>query len=61
MRGRRYVVPEDVRELAKDVLRHRLVLTYDALAEDIFPDAILDPVLEAVPSPDDEFAKTLVA
>jgi MoxR-like ATPase len=61
VRGRRYVVPEDVRELAKDVLRHRLVLAYDALAEDIGPDAILDPVLEAVPSPDDEFAKTLVA
>ena len=31
LRGRRYVLPQDVRELAKDVLRHRLVLSYEAL------------------------------
>jgi MoxR-like ATPase len=51
IRGRRYVLPQDVRELAKDVLRHRLVLTYQALAEERSPDAILDRVLEALPVP----------
>ena len=47
VRGRRYVLPTDVHELAKDVLRHRLVLTYQALAEERTPDAILDDVLAA--------------
>ena len=41
LRGRRYVLPQDVRELAKDVLRHRLVLSYEALAEGV--DADRDP------------------
>ncbi|MBA3747717.1 MAG: ATPase, partial [Solirubrobacterales bacterium] len=48
---RDYALTQDVRHLAKDVLRHRLVLTYQALAEEIFPDRILDAVLEAVPMP----------
>jgi MoxR-like ATPase len=51
VRGRRYVLPQDVRELAKDVLRHRLVLTYQALAEDRTPDEILDRVLDTLPVP----------
>ena len=38
LRGRRYVLPQDVRELAKDVLRHRLVLSYEALAEGVDAD-----------------------
>ena len=51
LRGRRYVLPQDIHELAKDVLRHRLVLTYQALAESITADDILDAVLAAVPQP----------
>jgi MoxR-like ATPase len=51
MRGRDYVLPQDVRDLAKDVLRHRVVLTYEALAEGLTPDAVLDRVLAAVPAP----------
>ena len=47
LRGRRYVLPQDVRELAKDVLRHRIVLSYQALAEGVDADTILDRVLEA--------------
>ncbi|MBA3332349.1 MAG: ATPase, partial [Actinobacteria bacterium] len=51
LRGRGYVLAQDVRELAKDVLRHRLVLSYAALAEDVAPDRILDAVLERVEMP----------
>ena len=57
VRGRRYVLPHDVRELAKDVLRHRLVLTYRALAEERTPDAILDTVLGALPVPQIDLAR----
>jgi MoxR-like ATPase len=57
IRGRRYVLPLDVHELAKDVLRHRLVLTYQALAEEVAPDTILDAVLRTVPMPDIELAR----
>jgi MoxR-like ATPase len=49
--GREYVVVEDLQALAKDALRHRLVLTYQALAEDVSPDTILDQVLAAVAVP----------
>jgi MoxR-like ATPase len=52
IRGRDYVTIEDVRELAKDALRHRLVLSYEALAESVSPDTILDSVLESVPVPE---------
>jgi MoxR-like ATPase len=50
-RGRRYVLPSDVHELAKDALRHRIVLSYEGLASGISSDDILDAVLEAVPVP----------
>jgi MoxR-like ATPase len=52
IRGRDYVTVEDVRELAKDALRHRIVLSYEALAEDVSADTILDSVLAAVPVPE---------
>jgi MoxR-like ATPase len=52
LRGRRHVISTDVRDLALDVLRHRLVLSYDALSEGVSSDDILGRVLEAVPSPD---------
>ena len=41
LRGRDYVLPQDVRELALDVLRHRLVLSYEALADDVDPDTVI--------------------
>ncbi len=50
--GRDYVLPGDVRELALDVLRHRIVLSYEALADDISADAIITQVLAAVAQPD---------
>ena len=48
LRGRDYALPADVRELARDVLRHRLVLSYEALADGVSPDDLLGPVLDAV-------------
>jgi MoxR-like ATPase len=51
VRGREYAVAEDLQALAKDALRHRLVLTYQALAEEVSPDTILDNVIAAVPVP----------
>jgi MoxR-like ATPase len=57
LRGRRYALPQDVHELAKDVLRHRLVLTYEALADEITPDTILDAVLGAVSMPRIDLAR----
>jgi MoxR-like ATPase len=56
MRGRDYVLPQDLRELAKDALRHRIVLTYEALVSDVDADTILDRVLEEVPLPEIELA-----
>src|SRR5664280_2122666 len=52
IRGRDYATTDDVRALAKDGLRHRLVLSYQALAESMTPDRILDSVLAAVPVPE---------
>jgi MoxR-like ATPase len=57
MRGRDYVLAEDVQALTKDALRHRLVLSYQALAEEISPDAILDRVIAAVPVPQLDLAR----
>ncbi len=51
LRGRGYVVPEDVKEIAKDVLRHRVLLTYEAEAEDVTSDTIIDRILERVEVP----------
>jgi MoxR-like ATPase len=51
IRGRDYVVPGDMEALARDAFRHRLVLSYRALAEEVSPDGLLDQVLAAVPIP----------
>ncbi len=48
LRGRTHATTADVRDLAADVLRHRLVLSYDALADDVSPDALVDRVLAQV-------------
>jgi MoxR-like ATPase len=52
LRGRDYVVAQDIDALAKDALRHRLVLSYQALAEQVDADRILDAVLEKVTAPE---------
>jgi MoxR-like ATPase len=52
MRGRNYVLPEDVAALFHDVLRHRVVLSYEALAADVRPDQVLTAVLDAIPMPE---------
>jgi MoxR-like ATPase len=57
LRGRSYALPQDVQELARDVLRHRLVLTYQALAEQVTPDHLLTAVLAAIPPPRIDLAR----
>ena len=52
LQGRDYALPEDVSELALDVMRHRIVLSYEALADDVSPDRIIEQVLDAVEAPD---------
>ena len=52
VRGREYVLPQDVLELAKDALHHRIVLSYEALAAEVGADAIVDAVVEAVGVPE---------
>jgi MoxR-like ATPase len=52
LRGRSYVLPEDLTDLAADTLRHRLVLSYEALAEGMTPDALIARVMARVPVPD---------
>ena len=47
LRGRDYALATDVRDLARDVLRHRIVLSYEALAEDMSADDLLTPILDA--------------
>ena len=61
VRGRAYVLVEDLHALARDALRHRLVLTYQALAEEVSPDSILDSVLAAVPVPQLDLAGKVAA
>jgi MoxR-like ATPase len=51
VRGRGYVIPEDVKELAADVLRHRVILTYEAEAEDVTPDAVVARLLDRIRVP----------
>jgi MoxR-like ATPase len=51
LRGRTYVVPEDVKALAPDVLRHRVLLTFEAEAEDVTSDQVIAKILETVAVP----------
>ena len=52
LRGREYVLPEDVLDVTPDVLRHRIVLSYEAISESITPDQIIGQILKAVPAPE---------
>ncbi|MBI4295136.1 MAG: MoxR family ATPase [Chloroflexi bacterium] len=51
VRGRSYVVPQDVVDMALDVMRHRLVLSYEAMADNVTSDMILQRILERTPVP----------
>src|SRR4029079_13148572 len=61
LHGRDYAVVSDVESIARDAFRHRLVLSYQALAEEVTPDQILDDVLAAVPAPQIDFGRTAPA
>jgi MoxR-like ATPase len=56
IRGRTFALPQDIQELALDVLRHRLVLTYSALAEEVTADRIITTLLGRVPMPQIDLA-----
>src|SRR5437870_1744112 len=51
VRGREYVLPQDVLDMAHDVMRHRLVLSYEALTDNVSPDQILGSIVGRVPVP----------
>jgi MoxR-like ATPase len=61
IRGRDYVVPSDLEALVRDAFRHRLVLSYRALAEEVAPDTILEQVLAKVPVPQIDLGRSRVA
>jgi len=52
LRGRGYVLPEDVIDLVADVFRHRLVLSYQALADAMTADQVIDQVMQHIPAPE---------
>jgi MoxR-like ATPase len=56
LRGRTYALPEDMVDLVPDVLRHRLVLSYEALADGLTPDQIVAQIVQKVPKPDKPMA-----
>jgi MoxR-like ATPase len=49
--GRGYVIPEDIKQIAHEVLRHRLILTFEAEADEINTDKVIDIILEKIASP----------
>ena len=51
LHGRPYATPQDVKETVHDVLRHRILLTYEAEAENVTSDMVIDKILDAVPVP----------
>ncbi len=51
MRGRTYVLAQDISDMAVDVLRHRLVLSYEALSDDVTSDTLIAKVMERIPVP----------
>jgi MoxR-like ATPase len=57
LRGRDYLLPEDVMDIAPDVLRHRLVLSYDALAEGVTPDELIRRVMAHIRAPEKPLEK----
>jgi MoxR-like ATPase len=57
VRGRDYALPQDVSDLSRDVLRHRLVLSYEAMSDDITADHVLNRIIAALPVPDIELRR----
>ena len=51
LQGRGYVIPEDIKTMARDVMRHRLILSYEAEAEGINQDAVIEKILEKIEVP----------
>lgn len=51
MNGRDYVIPEDMKTFAHEILRHRILLTFEAMADNLSSDEVIDKVLEVVPAP----------
>jgi len=51
VRGRDYVLPQDVMDMALDVMRHRLVLSYEALSDNVTSDDLLNKILDCIPIP----------
>ena len=51
LRGRTYALPEDMTDLVPDVMRHRLVLSYEALSEGLSPDALVAKIMAKIPAP----------
>jgi MoxR-like ATPase len=51
MDGRTFVTPDDVKAVAPDVLRHRIILTFEAEAEGVQPDTVIERILDYVPVP----------
>ena len=51
VRGREYALPQDVRDMALDVMRHRLVLSFEALSDDVTADRILSSIIGRIPMP----------
>ena len=56
LRGRHFVLPEDVADLVPDVLRHRVVLSYEALTDGLTPDRLIERIMHAVPAPNKPLA-----
>lgn len=52
LRGRDYLLPEDVTDLAPDVLRHRLIVSYEALSRNLTPDRLLTQIMDQIPPPE---------
>ena len=52
VRGRMYALPQDVRDIALDVIRHRLVLSYEALSDNVGADQILQKIIDRIPTPE---------
>jgi MoxR-like ATPase len=57
VRGRDYALPQDVSDLSRDVLRHRLVLSYEAMSDDVTADHVLNRIIAALPVPDIELRR----
>ena len=56
LRGRHFMLPEDVADLVPDVLRHRVVLSYEALTDGLTPDRLIERIMQAVPAPNKPLA-----